>query len=178
MPRRVVSAEEAKLWREAMRGVTPFPDRVSVEEVAPPPGPATSPPAPPRPDAAPPLPRAPAESRQALAHGSSSNLDKNSLSRLKKGQLVIEASLDLHGFTQDAAHAALWRFVTDSAERGRRCLLVVTGKGLREGAGVLRTQVPRWLNESTLRPLVLAFAYAQPRHGGEGALYILLKRRR
>ena len=92
--------------------------------------------------------------------------------------MAIDASLDLHGLTQEVAHAALIRFVNGSAQLGRRCLLVVTGKGNREGAGILRTQVPRWLNEPALRSLILAFAYAQPKHGGEGALYVLLKRQR
>lgn len=92
--------------------------------------------------------------------------------------MAIEGSLDLHGLTQDAAHTALWRFITGSAEQGRRCVLVITGKGNRDGIGVLRLQVPRWLNESTLRPLVLAFVGARPQHGGDGALYVLLKRRR
>ena len=54
----------------------------------------------------------------------------------------------------------------------------ITGKGGREGTGVIRAQVPRWLNEPRLRPLILAFEYAQPKDGGMGALYILLRRRR
>ena len=66
---------------------------------------------------------------------------------------------------------------------GKRCLLVITGKGMttKQGvakAGVLKENVPRWLNEPSLRRHVLAFAYARPEHGGEGALYVLLKRER
>jgi DNA-nicking Smr family endonuclease len=62
---------------------------------------------------------------------------------------------------------------------GRRCVLVITGKGIwRSEAGILREMVPRWLNEAPNRARVLAIAHAQPRHGGQGALYVLLKRKR
>jgi DNA-nicking Smr family endonuclease len=61
---------------------------------------------------------------------------------------------------------------------GLRCVLVVTGKGGGEGRGVLRQMVPRWLGEASHRQYVLTFCPAQPRHGGDGALYVLLKRRR
>ena len=78
-----------------------------------------------------------------------------------------------------AAHRALTAFVGGQQAAGRRCILVVTGKGAwREGGGVLREAVPRWLNEPALRQKVLSFSYAQPKDGGEGALYILLRRLR
>ena len=81
--------------------------------------------------------------------------------------------------TQDEAHQALDRFVADAHEEGRRVLLVVTGKGLgRAEGGVLRAAVPRWLEEGPCRPKVLAHAPARPKHGGAGALYLLLRRRR
>jgi DNA-nicking Smr family endonuclease len=103
-------------------------------------------------------------------------LDKRTAERLRKGDLAIDGRLDLHGMTQDVAHAALRRFVAESAARGDRVLLVITGKGGTEGQGVLRREVPRWLEQ--LRPAVLRAIPAQPRHGGAGALYLLLKRRR
>ena len=85
--------------------------------------------------------------------------------------------------TQDDAHAALARFVAASRAMGRRCVLVITGKGRppkntigAEGGGVLKQAVPRWLNEPSLRAQILAFATAQPKDGGGGALYVLLKR--
>jgi DNA-nicking Smr family endonuclease len=87
--------------------------------------------------------------------------------------------------TQDEAHRALIDFVARSGDAGSRCLLVITGKGLRRlgesrpaEIGILRQAVPRWLNEPSLRPRILAFAPAQPRDGGTGALYILLRRQR
>ena len=177
--RRVVSPEEAKLWRDAMRGAIAFPDRLPTEPPEPPPAAAiVRVPALPTPPSRSPIPVAAPMPPPVLDSGRAPGLDKRSLGRLKKGEMTIEGSLDLHGLTQEAAHVALWRFVTGAAEQGRRCVLVITGKGNPQGIGVLRRQVPRWLNESTLRPLVLAFATARPQHGGDGALYVLLKRRR
>ncbi len=93
--------------------------------------------------------------------------------------MAIEARLDLHGMTQAEAHGRLVAFVEGHQAAGRRCVLVVTGKGTwREEGGVLRDAVPRWLNEPGLRPRILSFSHAQPKDGGEGALYILLKRLR
>jgi DNA-nicking Smr family endonuclease len=106
-------------------------------------------------------------------------LDRRSAERLRRGQTPVEDRIDLHGLTQEEAHRRLNVFLAAAARGGRRCVLIITGTGVwREGGGVLRDAVPRWLNESPLRPLVLAFAQAQPRHGGSGALYVLLKRRR
>ena len=104
-------------------------------------------------------------------------LDRRSWLRLKRGQVTIEASIDLHGLTQEQAHARLGRFLAEAQQNGLRCLLVVTGKGLVHG-GVLRHMVPRWLNEDQNRERVLAFAPAQPKHGGAGALYLLIRRKR
>jgi len=92
--------------------------------------------------------------------------------------MPIEARLDLHGMTQDEAHRALDRFIPAMREDGRRAVLIITGKGTREGGGVLRQAVPRWLDEARLRPHVLAIEEARPQHGGAGALYVLLRRKR
>lgn len=104
-------------------------------------------------------------------------IDRRSWLRLKRGQVTIEDSIDLHGLTQEQAHARLGRFLAEAQQNGLRCLLVVTGKGLVHG-GVLRHMVPRWLNEGPNRERVLAFAPAQPKHGGAGALYLLIRRKR
>src|SRR5579871_515649 len=99
--------------------------------------------------------------------------------RLKRGRRAVEAQLDLHGLTQPEAHRRLTEFVESCYRDGRRCLLIVTGRGLGpDGPGVLKASVPRWLTETSLRQRVLAVATAQPRHGGAGALYVLLRRRR
>jgi DNA-nicking Smr family endonuclease len=83
----------------------------------------------------------------------------------------------LHGMTQNEAHRALVSFMADAQAEGKRCVLVVTGRGrLSEGGGVLRNQTPNWLNAPAIRSRLLAFATAQPRDGGSGALYVLLRR--
>lgn len=94
--------------------------------------------------------------------------------------MQIDGRLDLHGLTQSEAHDALVATVRSGVAQGRRCILVITGRGDWGGTerGVLRRMVPRWLNEPTVRPHVLAFTEAQPRDGGGGALYLLLRRRR
>jgi DNA-nicking Smr family endonuclease len=105
------------------------------------------------------------------------DLDRRTWLRLKRGQVELEQILDLHGQTQDQAHRRLLAFVADAQTSGSRCVLVVTGKGLETG-GTLRHMVPRWLNEEPNRARVVAYCPAQPRHGGSGALYVLLRRRR
>ena len=104
-------------------------------------------------------------------------IDRANAERLKRGRHDIEARLDLHGLTQSEAHRALSGFVIDSQAAGRRCVLVITGRG-RLGGGILRAAVPRWLAEPGLRRHLLGIAQAQPHHGGGGALYLLLRRTR
>ncbi len=94
----------------------------------------------------------------------------------------IEATLDLHGMTQAEAHRALGAFLHGSQSAGKRTVRVITGKGggksLGSGRGVLRDSVPRWLNEGPNRRMIRGFSFAAPKDGGEGALYVLLKRLR
>lgn len=106
------------------------------------------------------------------------DIDRRNWERLKRGQLTIDKKLDLHGRTQVEAHVALDRFLSMASAAGLRCVLVVTGKGGVDGRGILRQMVPRWLGEAGNREMVLTYSPAQPRHGGDGALYVLLKRRR
>jgi DNA-nicking Smr family endonuclease len=110
-------------------------------------------------------------------------MDARTAERLKRGRLVIEGRLDLHGLSQARAHPALAAFIERGYAEGRRCLLVITGKGggkLVDAVpqGVLRAMVPQWLNAPELRAKIVSIMPAQPRHGGEGALYVLLKRHR
>jgi DNA-nicking Smr family endonuclease len=111
----------------------------------------------------------------ALALDRFAGIDRANAERLKRGQHPVEARLDLHGMTQDEAHHALSRFIRNARGSGKRCVLVITGRG-RMGGGVLRSAVPRWLNEPEFRPLLLAIATAQPWDGGVGALYVMLRR--
>ena len=113
-------------------------------------------------------------------HGRADGLDRSSQKKMRRGKIEIEARLDLHGMTQTQAHRSLLGFMERSHAGGKRTVLVITGKGLtRHGdIGVLRQAVPRWLNEPPLRAWIRGFDYAAPADGGEGALYILLRRKR
>ncbi len=104
------------------------------------------------------------------------DIDRRTWLRLRRGNYPIDARLDLHGLTQAEAYARLGAFLGGAHARGNRCVLIITGRALGRG-GTLRTMTPRWLDEAPNRALVLAFAQAQLRHGGEGALYVLLRRR-
>lgn len=128
----------------------------------------------------PPTVRISISSEPELAHGVAAGLDKRTLARLRRGQIPIEAEIDLHGSTQDQAHRALEAFLARSQAAGHRCVIVITGKGLRADGtvGVLRNAVPRWMNEAPNRQRILAFSHATPADGGEGALYVLLRRTR
>lgn len=107
-------------------------------------------------------------------------MDKRTARRLKRGQLGIDARLDLHGHVQATAHRALETFLERSFHDGHRTVLVITGKGNRGTGqvGVLKEAVPRWLNQAPIRDWVTGFSYAAVKDGGDGALYIRIKRRR
>ncbi len=99
--------------------------------------------------------------------------------RVKRGKIEVDGRIDLHGMDQRAAFATLLGFVETSSRAGRRALLVITGKGpISQGGGVLRRNVPGWLMASPLAARILAIEPAHLRHGGEGAFYVLLRRRR
>jgi DNA-nicking Smr family endonuclease len=100
-----------------------------------------------------------------------SGLDGSTRKKLQKGALAPAARLDLHGFTQDAAHRALLSFLQSSHKSGVRLTLVITGKG-----GVLKEMVPRWLHQSGFAALIAGIETAHVRHGGGGALYVYLRK--
>jgi DNA-nicking Smr family endonuclease len=93
------------------------------------------------------------------------------------GREAIGGRIDLHGLGQDQARAALTAFIVGASDRGVRGVLVITGKGAL-GDGVLRRRAPEWLAEPPLRLLIAGISDAHRRHGGQGALYVALKRRR
>ena len=105
------------------------------------------------------------------------DLDHRTQRRLERGEMTIDALLDLHGYTQGEAFAALNTFILRSYHAGLRCVLVITGKG-RLGTGVLRSRFPDWVDSPTLRPVILKVVAAKGHHGGDGAFYILLRRER
>ena len=164
----VPGRDDRLLWREAMRSVTPLHRRAAAVS----PALVSTPPA---------AAKEKHVGRQvrlpALDHFS--GIDRANAERLKRGLHRIEARLDLHGKTEAEAHHALASFIHSSSEAGRRCVLVITGRGLGPtGPGVLKSAVPRWLEGVELRRKILAIAPAQPRDGGAGALYLLLRRHR
>lgn len=95
--------------------------------------------------------------------------------RVRRGRIEIDATLDLHGYTQDAALAALERFLARAVRSGGGVVLVVTGQG-RGGEGVLKRRFPAWLELERLRTLVSGYAQAHRSHGGAGAFYVFLRR--
>ena len=186
MPRRRdLNADEADLWRHVMKDVERLPGREfqstpSRDNSLRPlvrPGAAKPPVVPVFPKDP---PSRPVPAMPPLSHGESTGLDRKTLTRMRQGKLSVEGRLDLHGMTQEEAHSALLSFILSASSRGKRCVLVITGKGLRQDGevGILRRNVPHWLNRAPLRSQILAFSYAHRKDGGEGALYVLLKRKR
>jgi DNA-nicking Smr family endonuclease len=113
-------------------------------------------------------------------------MDRKAHRKLTRGKLSPEARIDLHGMTLSAAHPALMRFIADAHARGLRLVLVITGKGKERDefgpiptrTGVLKHQVPQWLTSGALRPVVLQVTEAHRTHGGTGAYYVYLRRRK
>ena len=113
-------------------------------------------------------------------------MDSKAFGKLKRGKLRPEGRIDLHGMTLDRAHPALTKFILGSHAKGRRLVLVITGKGKvrDEGGpipvrhGVLRHQVPQWLSMPPLSSAVLQVSQAHISHGGGGAYYVYLRRHR
>jgi DNA-nicking Smr family endonuclease len=171
MKGRLPKGEEKALWRAAMRDVAPLTRRVAEPAEAPVPAPASPRPAVRARVQSPP----PSVVLPELKEDRTPGLDRRSAERLRRGALPIEGRLDLHGMTQEEAHEVLAAFLARAEAAGWRCVLVITGKGAR-GGGVLRSAVPRWLNEGPNRRRLLAFVPAQPKDGGGGALYLLLRR--
>ena len=113
-------------------------------------------------------------------------MDRKQHGRMTRGKLRPEARLDLHGMTLAAAHPVLTGFILNAAAEGKRLVLVITGKGkdrddggpIPTRTGVLRHQVPLWLRSGPMASAVLDIAPAHQRHGGGGAFYVYLRRRR
>jgi DNA-nicking Smr family endonuclease len=102
-------------------------------------------------------------------------VDGHTSKKLEKGEIAPAAKLDLHGLTEAAAHGTLLTFLSAAHHRGDRLVLVVTGKG-ETGHGILKRMVPRWLDEAPMVSLIADKRWAHKRHGGEGALYVYLRK--
>jgi DNA-nicking Smr family endonuclease len=128
--------------------------------------------------------------KKATAVPLPSGVDGRTSEKLRRGAVSPDAKLDLHGLTEQVAHHVLSAFLQAAFQRGDRLVLVVTGKGVRipdphapfdmelagRARGVLKTMVPRWLAEPALARLIADRRSAHRRHGGEGALYIYLRK--
>ncbi len=121
----------------------------------------------------------------ASQHTHLPNMEPRIHRRVRRGQVLIDATIDLHGMHQRDARVALHRFVATRQTLGDRTLLIITGKGLKktgfgqiEQRGVLRHMLPVWLKEPQLAPLIAGFETSARHHGGEGAYYVRLKRAR
>lgn len=190
---RHLSPEERVLWDKVVKQTTPMiPERPDSAAADTPGRPAEIPSRtikpfrlgdraqsrPPRDDLAPRI-------EDSLA-GQPVQMDQKRFARMKRGKLSPEARIDLHGLTMAQAHPMLLRFVLNAVEADFRLVLVITGKGkskpdhgpIPERHGVLRHQVPHWLQSPPLRAHVLQVSTAHVKHGGHGAYYVYLRRLR
>jgi len=110
-------------------------------------------------------------------------IDNTTLRKFKREEFKIEAVLDLHGLTEDEAFAKVDDFIAKSYALGRRCVIIITGKGglhneddIFAPRGVLKQRTPQWLDMPRLRALILIYKHPSEHLGGNGALYILLRR--
>ena len=160
-----LSSEDKRLWRrvaESVKTRKPLPTADEADVAAAKPL---------RPRAAPPKPspvHRPIKAPPPLQH-------RGNEKRVRRGNIEIDATLDLHGHTQDSGRAALARFLYAAQSRGARTVIVVTGVG-RGGEGVLKRRLPHWLSESEIRRVVAGYAPAHRNHGGAGAFYVFLRR--
>jgi DNA-nicking Smr family endonuclease len=170
---RRLSGDEHALWDSVTRSVKPLRRRPKADAeaapaddekppVRPPRAPvAASPSLPPKPVSPPPL----------------APLDRRTRQKIARGRQEIDGRIDLHGLTQAQAHAALLRFLRGAQAKGGKVVLVITGKGAPTGErGVLRRQVPLWLALPDFRDCVVGFDAAAIGHGGDGALYVRLRK--
>lgn len=116
--------------------------------------------------------------KDSLQYGDINHLDGRTAKRFKRGNITIDFRLDLHGYTKDQAYDILIETVEEAYQKKKRCGLIITGKGYRSDGviGVIKQSMKRWLDMPPLRNMVLAVTSASQKHGGEGAIYILLRR--
>lgn len=189
MGKRPLSAEEAALWARVIASVRPIrlptPSSRPSAPLKPPTAPAVDPPAPAKPvrGRVPPLrvpPPKPAAPRPLSANTLDGSWDRD----LSRGRTVPDSSIDLHGHTLSSAYARLDAALDFAIQSGQRVLLVITGKPPRaeserpHARGAIRAAIGDWLAGSRHGPYIAAVRAAHPRHGGSGALYVILRRSR
>jgi DNA-nicking Smr family endonuclease len=192
MSRRRLTDDEHALWQGVARSVSPLRKRLKRPAISEPPETAK---AQPKPAPKPPTKSAP-KGRAAARHAPIPSappkpagppplapLGRKLKHRIARGSHAIDGRLDLHGLTQAEAHGALLHFLRTRQARGAKVVLVITGKGVRGDAGsgergVLKRMVPMWLGLPEFRDCVIGFEAAGIGHGGEGALYVSLRKSR
>lgn len=177
MRRRGLTAQDREVWAHVARTAKPMPGRSLPPLPEPKPEPESPPPsaearipppaAKPKPRALPPL----------------ATLEKRHRREVARGSRAIDARIDLHGMRQAEAHQALLGFIARAHVSEARLVLVITGKGggfnaLGEERGVLRRLVPHWLADPIMRRMILGYEPAAAAHGGDGALYVRIRRDR
>lgn len=195
---RTVTDDEARLWQHATRSLEPVKAKPRIGAVSPapafPPPPRTNQQAPAalaigKARVAPPKPAAIAKPKShppvPLA-----DFDRRKARQIASGRIEVDARIDLHGLYQRDARGSLRAFLFAAHAKGHKTVLVITGKGggAEEPAdglgalmgerqrGVIKRNVPHWLEEPDLRAMVLSYTQAGPRHGGSGALYVRLRK--
>lgn len=159
MTRRRLEPEERKIWQKVARTVTPrragsakaIPTRDEFADML----------------------RLPPERPQST-QGAAQVLERNQDKKTRRGRVNIDTKIDLHDMTQEQARKALRAAIIRASNRQHKCVLVVTGKGVRLD-GVLRRNFPSWIEAAEIRPLIASYAQAHIRHGGNGAWYVFLK---
>lgn len=177
--RGVLTRDDLKLWAHVTRGVDAMQERtafryeealetvVAVAEATPNTAPAASPGAKPQP-----------------RHPPLAPLERKMRQRLSRGQKPVDGVIDLHGMRQSEAHGALIAFIHRAQQQGSAVVLIITGKGAAgepadgTARGVLRRMVPHWLGDPALRRLIIGYEPAARGHGGDGALYVRIRRSR
>ena len=187
--RRPLAPEDAKLWSLVTATVRPIGERkLNVTDPKSPVSQAAEPKPPmktsrrpvkqavdARPEATPAPPPPPPLKAPAAKLSLPEDIEPRRRRRISRSREPIGARLDLHGMDQSKAEAAVFNFVRRAHEAGMRAILIITGKGTL-GDGILRRRTPEWLSDPSIRPLIAGFSFADRHHGGDGALYVALKR--
>lgn len=175
-----LSPDDRRIWARVAGSVTPARPKKAARIV---PGALiVDPPAAPHPKGAPPSSRGvpppyrPPTASPGRPRGLPEELEPRRQRRLSRERDPIEARIDLHGYGRFQAQDALTAFLMGAQARGYRSVLVITGQGRRGGVGVIRASVHEWLQGPALRGVVSGFAAAARHHGGEGALYVTIRR--
>lgn len=180
--RRGLTYEDRVLWTTVTKAIKPLretpSDRVEHEDEMAAAEPAVKRAQPPKAAPASPKPQKPSPPIARPLAPQPTSLGRRMKQRVARGKHAIDARLDLHGLTQHEAHGELLRFLRNATSRDARLVLVITGKGRGGEIGVLRRQVPHWLKLPEFRALVVGFEDAHITHGGEGALYVRVRRAR